>query len=159
MPRGSIPPCSTRRKRPSCRSWVRSPSPSRIQPCSRGRSIDGRMNMRQSGPVLPFADFLDVLRSKGYGVGLNEHFALAQLLDRWDRTHAEELADAIAALIARNEEESQGVRQLFVEIYLEPAVTRAEPPAAAAASPTLRRRIWLLAPALAVALIVVAVWR
>ena len=52
------------------------------------------MNTPQPGPVLPFAGFLDVLRSKGYGVGLNEHFALAQLLDRWDRTHAEELADA-----------------------------------------------------------------
>ena len=95
------------------------------------------MNTPPPGPVLPFAGFLDVLRSKGYGVGLNEHFALAQLLDRWDRTHAEELADAIAALIARNEEEAQGIRQLFVEIYLEPVAARAEPAASAAARPAL----------------------
>ena len=31
--------------------------------------------------VLPFAGFLEILRSKGYGVGLNEHVALANLLD------------------------------------------------------------------------------
>jgi hypothetical protein len=117
------------------------------------------MNALPPGPVLPFAGFLEVLRSKGYGVGLNEHFALAQLLDRWDRTHAEELADAIAALVGRNEEEAQGIRQLFVEIYLELPAAREEPAASTVAPPTVRRRIWLLAPALALAVIAVAVWR
>ena len=49
--------------------------------------------------VLPFTGFLEILRSKGYGVGLNEHVALANLLAHWDRTHAEEFGDAVAALI------------------------------------------------------------
>ncbi len=116
------------------------------------------MNKDSPGPVLPFAGFLDVLRSKGYGVGLNEHFALAQLLNRWDRTHAGELCDAIAALIARNEEEAAGIRQLFVEIYLEPPPVRSEPAVPPERSGR-RRRLWLLAPAVAAVVVALALWR
>ena len=36
--------------------------------------------------VLPFSDFLDLLRAKGLGVGLHEHLAVGKLLERWDAT-------------------------------------------------------------------------
>lgn len=107
--------------------------------------------------ILPFAGFLEVLRSKGYGVGLSEHIALANLLEHWDRTHPEEFGDAVAALIARNEEEVEGIRRLFVEMYLTRPPAHVEPPAAVP-SPVPRRRAWLLAPLVASAVIGTVLW-
>jgi hypothetical protein len=109
--------------------------------------------------VLPFDGFLELLRSKGYGVGLNEHFALANLLDHWDRTHAEEFGDAVAALVARNDEEVQGIRRLFVEVYLAP---RPAPPSIGPAPvrPTVVQRwAWPLASVAAAAVIAAVLWR
>ena len=108
--------------------------------------------------VLPFTGFLEILRSKGYGVGLNEHVALANLLAHWDRTHAEEFGDAVAALVARNEDEVEGIRRLFAEIYLTPPPTaRVEPPVAVP-GPVPRRWAWLLAPLGAAAVIGTVLW-
>ena len=61
--------------------------------------------------VLPFDGFLDLLRTKGYGVGLHEHFALANLLEHWDGTDGGEFGDALAALVGRSDEvvEASGV--------------------------------------------------
>ena len=68
---------------------------------------------------------------------------LASLLERWDRTHAEEFGDALAALVARNEEEVLGIRRLFVEVYLTPPA-----PAVVTAAPRrtfVQRWMWSLA--------------
>jgi hypothetical protein len=74
---------------------------------------------------LPFETFLEVLRSKGYSVTLHEHFAVAKLLERWDRTDVTELRDALAALIARNDDEVESIRALFDELHEHPPVARA----------------------------------
>jgi hypothetical protein len=67
--------------------------------------------------VLPFSDFLELLRAKGFGVGLHEHIALGKLLSRWDSTDRDELRGAIAALVARRDEEVAAILRLFDEIY------------------------------------------
>ena len=108
--------------------------------------------------ALPFDGFLELLRSKGYGVSLHEHFALASLLERWDRTHAEEFGDALAALVARNEEEVLGIRRLFGEVYLAPPL-----PSPAAVTPAPRRTfvqrwMWSLAPIAAAAIVAATLW-
>jgi len=69
------------------------------------------------GP-LPFSGFLDVLRTKGFGVGLTEYMALGRLIDCWDRAHGEEFGDAVAALVGRSEDEVRAIRRLFAETYL-----------------------------------------
>src|SRR5262245_59762729 len=105
--------------------------------------------------VLPFEGFLDVLRAKGYGVSLHEYFALANLLDHWDRTNAVEFGDALAALVGRSEEEVAGIRRLFAEIYLRPA-----PAIPAETKPTppvpVQRYLWIAAAVIAIAVIIVA---
>ena len=71
----------------------------------------------QQRTVVPFDAFLDLLRTKGYAIGLHEYTALAALLERWDRTHVSELGDALAALIGRGDDEVYGIRRLFIEVY------------------------------------------
>ena len=67
--------------------------------------------------VLPFSDFLELLRAKGFGVGLHEHLALGKLLSRWDSIDLDELRRAIAALVARREDEVVAILRLFDEVY------------------------------------------
>lgn len=67
--------------------------------------------------VLPFREFLDVLRAKGLGVSLHEHLAVGRLLERWEPTSRDEFRDALAALIARNEDEIRAIRALFDDFY------------------------------------------
>jgi hypothetical protein len=99
--------------------------------------------------VLPFDAFLDVLHAKGYGVGLHEYAALANLLQHWDRTHPSEFGDAIAALIGRSDEEVRGIRRLFDEIY-GPAP---QPVPIELAETSRLRLIWLRQHAWSVALV------
>src|SRR5262245_58573523 len=104
--------------------------------------------------VLPFEGFLDVLRAKGYGVSLHEYFALANLLNRWDRTNAEEFGDALAALVGRSEDEVAGIRRLFAEIYLPPPQpVRVEPPPPPV---PVQRYLWIAAAAAAIVLMIAA---
>jgi len=77
--------------------------------------------------ALPFSDFLETLRAKGFGVGLHEHLALGKLLARWDTTDRDELRNAIAALVARGDEEVVEIRTLFDVCYPR-EVHREEPP-------------------------------
>lgn len=76
--------------------------------------------------LLPFADFLDVLREKGFGVGLHEYMAVGKLLDSWAVTDRDELRNAIAALIARHDDEVARIKQLFDACY--PARPDGPPP-------------------------------
>ncbi len=94
------------------------------------------------GSVLPFEGFLGLLQSKGYAVGVDGHLAVGALLEKWESTTSSEFADAVAALLGRNEEEVVGIRRLFHETYRRPAPVGPPPP-----PPPVRRRIW---PAIAV---------
>src|SRR5688572_12571720 len=95
-----------------CPSPAPSSNPSRTARSSRA----GWAELSGTRP-LPFEAFLDVLRAKGYGIGLSEYADMANLLAHWDRVYASELGDAVAALIGRNEDEVAGIRRLFDEMY------------------------------------------
>ena len=71
---------------------------------------------------LPFTEFLELLRQRGFGVGLQDYVAVGKLLDRWDRTDRDGIRDAIAALIAREAEEARDIRALFDQFYAEPSI-------------------------------------
>jgi hypothetical protein len=107
--------------------------------------------------AVPFDAFLDLLRAKGYGIGLHEYAAMAALLEQWDRTHLTEFGDALAALIGRNAEEVDGIRRLFVEVY-SPPPPRPRPPTPTELNPLpfWRKRAWALALVAALVLIVSA---
>jgi hypothetical protein len=116
------------------------------------------LNANVDGPrTLPFDGFLDLLGHKGYGVSLHEYAAVATLLSRWDGVSVVELGDALGALIGRSDEEVEGIRRLFVEIY---APTPPSPPPPAAPVDRwlwLRSRAWVLAVGAAVILVVAVV--
>ena len=110
--------------------------------------------------ILPFDAFLDLLRARGYGVSLHEYSAAAQLLARWEGVSVEELGDALAALIARSEEEVEGIRALFAQTYAPLAPTAPSTPVAppeAAPVAWLRSHAWALAAGAALLLLVLAV--
>src|SRR6266852_4647570 len=108
------------------------------------------------GTVLPFGGFLEVLRAKGYAVGLHEHLALAKLLQRWDRTNRDELRDALAALLGLNDSEVDGIRRLFDEVYPRPAPPPPPPPPDDPWS-LVRRWSWTASALGAMAIVAVAV--
>jgi hypothetical protein len=97
--------------------------------------------------VLPFSDFLELLRANGFGVGLHEHLALGKLLSRWDSIDRDELRGAIAALVARREDEVVAILRLFDEVY--PRVVVVQPPEGTgeAEEPTRKYRLVQLARA------------
>jgi hypothetical protein len=106
---------------------------------------------------LPFDAFLELLRAKGYGVGLHEFAAAASLLRHWDRTKVDELGDALAALVARSDDEVRGIRRLFDEIYAPPPRVVAMPSVAPPRPPLawLREHTWAVAIAAAVILLLI----
>ena len=113
--------------------------------------------MSNASATLPFEPFLELLRAKGFGVGLHEFNATANLLDHWDRTSVLELGDALAAIIGRSADEVDGIRRLFREVYAPPPPVRslvaAEPPVRLS---FLRRHAWTIAAAAAILLAVIA---
>lgn len=66
---------------------------------------------------LPFSDFLDTLRDRGFGIGLHEYIAAGRLLERWDSTNRDDLRNAFAALLARSEEDVRQIREIYDEFY------------------------------------------
>src|SRR3954471_20264822 len=103
--------------------------------------------------LLPFDQFLVLLRGRGYSVGVNEHLALARLLAGWPGTSSPEFGDALAALLARNEDEVSGIRRLYDQFYALPEekIDRGSdvPPAVERQRVRLRARTWLTAVAAA----------
>jgi len=97
--------------------------------------------------VVPFEAFLDILKARGFGVSLHEYETTANLLQHWDGTSAPELGDALAALIGRSDDEVEGIRRLFKEVYAPPPRLPAPVETAAAPDPVarLRRHSWSLA--------------
>ncbi len=95
--------------------------------------------------VLPFSDFLELLRAKGFGVGLHEHLALGKLLSRWDSIDRDELRRAIAALVARREEEVVAILRLFDEVYPRVDVVQPSGLTKEAREPTRKYRLVQLA--------------
>lgn len=77
--------------------------------------------------VLPFGDFLELLRARGLGVGLHEYLAVGRLLEHWDSTRRADLRDALAALVARHEGEVHTIRSVFDECYPPPVDPAAVP--------------------------------
>lgn len=107
--------------------------------------------------TLPFDGFLDLLRSKGYGISLHEYLGLARLVERWDRSNAEEFGDALAAFVGRSEEEVLGIRQLFIEIYLEPLASP-QPTVPPASRIATARWAWSIAAIAAAAVLAATIW-
>ncbi|HEX6095601.1 MAG TPA: C39 family peptidase [Thermoanaerobaculia bacterium] len=69
-----------------------------------GPSLDG---------VLPFADFLQSLRSAGVPVDTHDLLDLAKLLERWPGTDRDQFRDAIAALLARDRNDIRRIHDAF----------------------------------------------
>ncbi|MEO7192402.1 MAG: VWA domain-containing protein [Vicinamibacterales bacterium] len=107
--------------------------------------------------TLPFETFLELLRAKGYGIGLQEYAATANLLEHWDRLHAAELGDALSALIGRNEDEVAGIRRLFDTLYA-PAPPPVPTPVPTHVDPLapVRHHIWASALIAAVVMVIAA---
>ncbi|MEQ1908949.1 MAG: hypothetical protein ABMA15_09000 [Vicinamibacterales bacterium] len=109
--------------------------------------------------VLPFDAFLNLLRDKGYAVGLHEHLALARLLERWDGTSGPEFRDALAALIARTDEEVLAIRRLFEEVFAPPPPLPPRPmPPPPDPWKAVRTHGWWLAAAAAIIVFAAAMW-
>ncbi|MGE0593582.1 MAG: hypothetical protein AB7G23_06145 [Vicinamibacterales bacterium] len=85
---------------------------------------------------LPFETLLETLRDRGVPLGVREHLAVGRLLSRWDGTAWTDLRDALAALLGRNDDEVEGIRRAFDELYA-PAAT-AGPGAAPVVAPAGR---------------------
>src|SRR3954466_14263251 len=103
--------------------------------------------------LLPFDQFLVLLRGRRYSVGVNEHLALARLLAGWPGTSSPEFGDALAALLARNEAEVSGIRRLYDQFYALPEEkiesAGEAPPAFGRQRQRLSARAWLTAVAAA----------
>lgn len=108
--------------------------------------------------VLPFEGFLTVLRDKGFAVGVHEHLALARLLDRWGGTSGPEFRDALAALIARTDEEVLSIRRLFDEVFAPAPPPEPPPPPPPDPWKAVRTHAWTLA-AVAALVAFVVLWR
>jgi hypothetical protein len=79
--------------------------------------------------VVPLGEFLWSLRARGMAVGLRDYRSIERLLLRWPATDVHQLRDAVASLIARNEQEVSGVRAAFDEWFDEqPALPPLPPP-------------------------------
>src|SRR5437764_8968465 len=78
------------------------------------------------GDVVPLGEFLWSLRQRGMTVGLRQYRSVERLLLRWPSTDVRLLRDAVASLIARDEQEEAEVRPAFDKWLDE---TPAPPPA------------------------------
>lgn len=96
-------------------------------------STDAASGGRLDG-VLPFGEFLRALRRRGLGIDVGSFAAVARLLERWEGVDRDQLRDAMAALLARDEREVAIIRGAFEEWFPRPA----EPP---------RPRSWRMAAA------------
>jgi len=110
--------------------------------------------------AIPFAGLLAELRSGGFGVGMHEYQDLVLLASRWKGTDPIAFRDAVAALIARNRDDVEAIRELFDEW-----LAREEAPAPAPPPPSeperVRWKVWHVAAivlAAAVAIGALAWW-
>jgi hypothetical protein len=92
---------------------------------------------------LPFADFLDVLRTRDIAIGVDSYLRVARLLARWDRTDRASFRTAIAAVLARNSDEVTIIRTAFDEIYPIDEAIAEPPPAVTAPTAPLTLKQWL----------------
>ncbi len=76
---------------------------------------------------LPFEALLEALRDRGVPLGVREHLAVGRLLSRWDGTSWIDLRNAVAALLGRSDEEVEGIRRVFDELYAKVAAAPPEP--------------------------------
>ncbi len=113
------------------------------------------------GDVLPLGEFLWSLRQRGIATGLRDYRSLERLLLRWPSTDPVLLRDAVAAIVARNEQELADVRTAYDEWFDEKEPAPPPPPPRTRQVP--RARTFLAA--LALVLLVISalsgwkVWR
>lgn len=65
----------------------------------------------------PFADLLALLKARGLSIGVREHLVVARLISRWDHPGTGSLRNALAAVLARNQDEVKLVHEAFDELY------------------------------------------
>lgn len=66
--------------------------------------------------TLPFSDFLQHLRRRGYEMGVKEHLAVVELcrrLEGWPGFDAREMAHALGALLGRSQKEARDIEREF----------------------------------------------
>ena len=80
------------------------------------------------GDVLPLGEFLWSLRQRGIATGLRDYRSLERLLLRWPSTDPAMLRDAVAAIVARNEQELADVRAAYDEWFDEKEPAPPPPP-------------------------------
>src|SRR5215212_11681924 len=90
--------------------------------------------------AIPFAELLAELRRRGFGIGLHDYKDVARLATRWQGVERATFRDAFAALLARNVDEVQGIRDAFDEWMDAEA-----PPPPPSAPPQPRVRTWHIA--------------
>src|SRR5438128_4140021 len=78
--------------------------------------------------VVPLGEFLWSLRQRGMAVGLRDYHSVERLLLRWPSTDVNLLRDAVASLIARDEQELTDVRAAFDEWFDEEPAPPPPPP-------------------------------
>jgi tetratricopeptide (TPR) repeat protein len=93
----------------------------------------------------PLADLLALLRERKMEIGTQEHLSVGRLLSRWSDTDVETLRDALAAVLARNQEEVETVRVAFDELY-RPAAKKetGQPLHSLKRQPEQRSRRWVV---------------
>ena len=71
--------------------------------------------MPPDAKLFPFAELLADLRRRGFGIGLHEYRDVTKLVSRWKGVDRTSFRDALAALLARNAVEVEGIREAFDE--------------------------------------------
>jgi hypothetical protein len=83
--------------------------------------VTAKLSPAQSGPPdksLPFSGFLDLLKRRGFTVGVDRHLRLVSLLERiGGECGPDELKQLIAPLFATNEREQAQFYRIFDEYF------------------------------------------
>ena len=66
---------------------------------------------------LPLADLLDELQSRGMSIGVGEYLAVGRLLEHWEDPRIDALKAAVAALLARNQDDRALICKAFEDLY------------------------------------------
>ena len=97
------------------------------------------------GHPLPFADFLTALKTRGIQIGVAQYQAAGRLLAKWDSTNLEQLKQAFAALLARNDDDIDIIKATFDECFKSVQAALPPPLPAVPSSPPFSPKRWPIA--------------